>query len=199
MLFLAYCNIVPTPRNRWNSAKRYVESDVVFIIYTGAGFYHTRATATRDTWLSRVTHKYFFSSTAYPTLPVTVIEGAGENYVSNMQKLYKGMQIAYREHNQTAKFYYLAGCDTFINVPHILKRLENFDYQKPYVIGGYPFGHPCYKKKNITLAGITYPSGGAGFFLSAGLMEMMYPKLEPFFLEDWPIEQKPYSDGKTLF
>ncbi len=193
---IAYCNIVPIPRNKWVSAKRYVESDIVFIIYTGASFYQTRATSIRDTWLSRVTHKYFFSSTPYSPLPITVIEGAGENYVSNMQKLYKGMQIAYREHNQTAKFYYLAGCDTFINVPHILKRLENFDYQKPHIIGGYAFGHSCYKKKNITLPGVTYPSGGAGFFLSAAMMERMYPKIEPFFQDDWPIEQKPYSDGK---
>ncbi|CAF3334174.1 unnamed protein product, partial [Rotaria sp. Silwood2] len=65
MYFLAYCDIVPTPRNKWISAKRYVESDIVFIIYTGATFYQTRALATRDTWLSRVTHKYFFSSTPY--------------------------------------------------------------------------------------------------------------------------------------
>src|SRR5271154_1388893 len=62
-IFLAYCDIVPTPRNKWIPAKRYTESDIVFIIYTGANFYQTRATATRDTWLSRVTHKYFFSAT----------------------------------------------------------------------------------------------------------------------------------------
>jgi len=116
-----------------------------------------------------------------------------------MKKLYKGMQIAYREHNQTAKFYFLAGCDTFVNVPHLLKRLDSFDYTRPLVIGGYPFGHICYRKKTETLANIQYPSGGAGFFLSARLMDMMYPKIDPFFEEDWPIEQKPYSDGKTLF
>ncbi len=149
--------------------------------------------------MSRVTHKYFFSSTPYSPLPVTVIEGAGENYLSNMKKVSKGMQLAYKEHNQTAKFYYLAGCDTFINIPHILKRLENFDYQKPYVIGGYPFTHQCFKNKNVTLARISYPSGGAGFFLSAGMMEMMYPKIEPFFENDWPIEGAPYNDGKKFF
>jgi hypothetical protein len=146
-----------------------------------------------------VTHKYFFSSTIYSPLPVTVIEGAGEDYQSNMKKLYKGMQIAYREHNQTAKFYYLAGCDTFVNVPHILKRLESFDYTRPSIIGGYPFGHICYKNKNQTLPGVTYPSGGAGFFLSAGMMEKMYPEIEPFFQNDWPNEEKPYSDGKKFF
>ena len=196
--FIAYCDIVPTPRNTWTPSTRYAESDIVFLIYTGAPFYHGRATATRDTWLSRVTHKYFFSSTPYSSLPVTVIEGAGENYLSNMKKLYIGLQIAFREHNQTAKFYYLAGCDTFINVPHLVKRLNNFDYTQPLVIGGYPFGHKCYVKKNETSYSISYPSGGAGFFLSARLLEMMYHKLTPFFENDWPMEEKPYNDGKSF-
>jgi hypothetical protein len=119
--------------------------------------------------------------------------------MSNMKKLYKGIQLAYEEHNQTAKFYYLAGCDTFVNVPHILKRLENFDYKRPHIIGGYSFHHICYKNKNQTFSSVRYPSGGAGFFLSAGTMEMMYPKIEPFFQNDWPIEGKPYSDGKKCF
>ncbi|CAF3344027.1 unnamed protein product [Rotaria sp. Silwood1] len=192
--FLAYCDIVPTPRNKWTPSKRYVEHDIVFIIYTGAPFYQTRALATRDTWLSRVTHKYFFSSTPYPSLPITVIQGAGENYMSNMKKLYEGMKIAYQEHNQTAKFYFLAGCDTFVNVPHLLKRLDEYNHTKALVIGGHPFGHTCYKKKNQTISGVTYPSGGAGFFLSAALMEMMYPKIDLFFQDDWPNENVPYSD-----
>ncbi|CAF1488938.1 unnamed protein product, partial [Rotaria sordida] len=189
-----YCDILPIPRNNWIPPERYIESDIVFIIYTGASFYQNRAIATRDTWLSRVTHKYFFSSTPYPSLPVTVIEGAGENYVSNMKKLYQGMKIAYQEHNQTAKFYFLAGCDTFVNVPHLLKRLDHFNHTKPLVIGGYPFGHSCFKKKNQTIAGVTYPSGGAGFFLSSALMEMMYPKIDSFFQDHWPTEEVPYSD-----
>jgi len=171
----------------------------VFIIYTGAGFYQTRATATRDTWLSRVTHKYFFSSTPYSSLPVTVIEGAGEDYNSNMKKLYKGMQIAYEQHNQTGKFYFIAGCDTFVNVPHLLKRLDNFDYTSSHLIGGHPFTYPCYRKKNQTIEGVSYPSGGAGFFVSAGLMKAMYSQIESFFVNDWPTEKAPYSDGKLNF
>lgn len=187
------------PRNGWTPATRYVESDIVFLIYTGAKFYHTRATSIRDTWLSRVTHKYYFSSTPYPSLPVTVIEGAGESYESNMKKLYQGMQIAYQEHNRTGKFYFLAGCDTFVNVPHLLKRLDSFDHTKPLVIGGYPFGHICVKDKNRTVGSIRYPSGGAGFFLSAGMMEMMYPQINPFFEKHWPTERFPWSDGKKFF
>lgn len=171
----------------------------MFIIYTGAGFYQTRATAIRDTWLSRVTHKYFFSSTPYSSLPITVIEGAGEDYNSNMKKLYKGMQLAYEQHNQTGKFYFIAGCDTFVNVPHLLKRLDYFDYTESHLIGGHPFGYSCYRKKTEIVEGVDYPSGGAGLFVSAGLMKTMYSQIESFFVNDWPIEKAPYSDGKLKF
>ncbi|CAF4257759.1 unnamed protein product, partial [Rotaria sordida] len=40
-----YCDVVPIPRKNWIPAKRYIESDIVFIIYTGAYLYHSRATA----------------------------------------------------------------------------------------------------------------------------------------------------------
>ncbi|CAF3093739.1 unnamed protein product [Rotaria sp. Silwood2] len=184
-----YCDIVPILRNNWISARHYIESDIIFIIYTGASFYHSRATAVRDTWLSRVTYKYFFSQTPYSSLPVTVIEGAGETYLSNIKKLYRGMQIAYKKHNQTAKFYFLASCDTFVNVPHLLKRLESFDYKQPIIIGGFPSNHTCYVKRNATNDIISYPSGGAGFLLSAHMMKLMVPKLNSYFENDWPLTE----------
>ncbi|CAF3942879.1 unnamed protein product [Rotaria sp. Silwood2] len=192
-----YCDIVPILRNNWISARHYIESDIIFIIYTGASFYHSRATAVRDTWLSRVTYKYFFSQTPYSSLPVTVIEGAGETYLSNIKKLYRGMQIAYKKHNQTAKFYFLASCDTFVNVPHLLKRLESFDYKQPIIIGGFPSNHTCYVKRNATNDIISYPSGGAGFLLSAHMMKLMVPKLNSYFENDWPLtENTAHTDGK---
>ncbi|CAF1459982.1 unnamed protein product [Rotaria sordida] len=191
-----YCDVVPIPRKNWIPAKRYIESDIVFIIYTGAYFYHSRATAVRDTWLSRVTHKYFFSQTPYPSLPVTVIENAGETYLSNIKKIYSGMQIAYQNHSRTAKFYFLAECDTFVNVPHLLKRLESFDYKQPVIIGGFPNKHTCYIKRNVTNYISSYLSGGAGFFLSARMMKLMIPKLNSYFEDDWPVtEDKAHADA----
>ncbi|CAF3636707.1 unnamed protein product [Rotaria sp. Silwood1] len=191
-----YCEIVPILRNNWIPAKRYIESDIIFIIYTSASFYHTRATAVRDTWLSRVTHKYFFSQTPYPSLPVTVIEGVGETYSSNIKKIYYGMQIAYKNHNKTAKFYFLAGCDTFVNVPHLLKHLESFNYKQPIIIGGYPNKHVCYVKRNATNDIISYPSGGAGFLLSSHTMNLMIPKLNSYFENDWPLtDDKAHADA----
>ncbi|CAF5192191.1 unnamed protein product, partial [Rotaria magnacalcarata] len=93
-----YCDIVPVPRSKWIPASRYVESDIVFIIHTGPSFYHTRATAVRDTWASRVTHKYFFNETSYSSLPVTVIDGARKTRSSNIKKVYNGLEIAYQKH-----------------------------------------------------------------------------------------------------
>jgi len=107
------------------------------------------------------------------------------------------MQIAYREHSETAKFYFLAGCDTFVNVPHLLKRLDRYDYQQPLVIGGHAYSHTCYFKRNETNYKISYPSGGAGFFFSAHMMKLMQPELNSYFENDWPLtEDKAYSDRK---
>jgi hypothetical protein len=118
-----------------------------------------------------VIHKYSFSGTPYRSLPVTVINNVGENYLSSIKKLYHGMQIAYREHNETGQFYFLAGCDTFVNVPDLLKRLDQYDYQQVLIIGGYEYTHKCYIKRNETDYKISYPSGGAEFFLSAQMMK----------------------------
>ena len=60
--------------NGWKRAQNYTESDIGFLIFTAAIFYHTRATAIRDTWLSRVTHKYFLSATPYSWLPLTLLK-----------------------------------------------------------------------------------------------------------------------------
>ncbi|CAF4648760.1 unnamed protein product, partial [Rotaria magnacalcarata] len=73
------------------------ENDIAFIIFTAAAFFHTRTTAARDTWVSRITNYYFLSATLYPYLPITVVPGAGEDKLSNMKKLFYGLQIIYKQ------------------------------------------------------------------------------------------------------
>lgn len=195
----AYCDILPIPHNKWIAPKRYIESDIVFLIYTGSTFYHTRTTAVRDTWLSRVTHKYIFGEVAYPTLPIVVIENTQDDYASNLRKVYDGLEIAFKKHGETAKFYFLSGCDTFVNVPHLLKRLANFDHTQPLLIGGSPSNSKCYTKRKETQDTISYPSGGAGLLLSAQMMKLMVPKLKSYFAVDWPFaDDKAHSDRKNV-
>jgi hypothetical protein len=185
-----YCNIVPIPRSGWTNARTYTEKDIAFVIFTAASFFHTRATATRDTWLSRITNYYFLSATPYPYLPITVVPNAGEDKLSNMKKLFYGLQMIYQQQmnlsvSDRQKWFYIAGCDTFILPHHLLKRLDGLDYTKPIFLGGHTGHHGCLGeiKPKVT---IEFPSGGAGFFFSMKLFEMMQPNLTNFVENVWP-------------
>jgi hypothetical protein len=187
----SYCALVPIPRHNWQRAQRYAENDITFIIFTGAKFYHSRATAIRDTWLSRVTNYYFLGATPYSPLPVMVITGAGEDKLSNMKKIFYGLEIIYKEQQAKAqeerqKWFYLAGCDTYINVEHIIKRLDSFDYLQPLLIGGHVGKETCFNTVTKKSHPITFPSGGAGFFFSAKLLELMQPHLSNYVENIWP-------------
>ncbi|CAM4876713.1 unnamed protein product [Rotaria socialis] len=185
-----YCDIVPIPRRDWSPPKSYTENDVAFVIFTAAAFFHTRATATRDTWLSRITNYYFLSATPYPHLPVTVVPGAGEDKLSNMKKLFYGLQIIYKQQmNRTSderqKWFYIAGCDTFILPHHLLKRLDGLDYRQPIRVGGH-WGYCDCPGPNGTRFRGEFPSGGAGFFFSMKLLEILQPHLTNYVENVWP-------------
>lgn len=193
-----YCSLVPTPRQKWRQAKRYSVHDIVFIIFTGAKFYHTRATAARDTWLSRVHTYYFLGETPYPFLPVTVIEDAGADNLSNMKKIFYGLQIIYKQQQakpleQRQKWFYIAGCDTYVNTEHVLKRLEPYNHNTPLLIGGHSASEMCYDAVTQKTHPITFPSGGAGFFISIRLFEMIEPYLTNYVESIWP-RTSPASD-----
>jgi len=185
-----YCNIVPIPRSNWSKTHEYTEQEVAFVIFTASKFFHTRATATRDTWLSRVSNYYFLSATPYSYLPVTVVPGAGEDKLSNMKKLFYGLQIIYQQQmnlsiTQRQKWFYIAGCDTFILPHHLLKRLEGLDYTKPIRVGGHSGRCDCPGPNNTRVKG-EFPSGGAGFFFSMKLLEMLQPHLTNYVENVWP-------------
>lgn len=185
-----YCDIVPTPMKNWVKPKSYDESDVVFVIFTGLGFYQSRAMATRDTWLSRVTNYHFLSATEYPYLPITVVKNAGEDRLSNMKKIFYGLKVIYDQQiklpaEKRQKWFYIAGCDTFIIPEHLLKRLDDLDYRKPLFIGGHSGPVKCLDKDN-TKTVVQFASGGAGFFLSFKLLEMLQPHLIDFVENRWP-------------
>ncbi|CAF0862373.1 unnamed protein product [Didymodactylos carnosus] len=187
--------LIPNPNQNWLKAHRYQESDIAFVIYTSSKFYHTRAMALRDTWLSRVTNYYFLSSKPYSNLPVTVIKNAGEDYVSNMKKIFYGLQLIYGQQiskplNERQKWYYLIGCDTYVNVRHLLKRLESYDYQQIYYIGGHTGHEKCYDTPG---GSIIFPSGGGGFLLSFKLLEKLQVNLTDYLENKWP-NTNPMSD-----
>jgi hypothetical protein len=87
--------------------------------------------------------------------------------------------------SQRQKWFYIAGCDTFILPHHLVKRLDGLDYRKPIFLGGHSGTHPCLGTINKKMV-VEFPSGGAGFFLSIKLLEMMQPHLSHFVENIWP-------------
>ena len=55
----SYCSKIPVPLNGWTRAARYAQSDIAFLIVSSSNSHQRSITAVRDTWLTRVTHKYF--------------------------------------------------------------------------------------------------------------------------------------------
>jgi hypothetical protein len=189
-VLLKYCDILPIPRRNWIRAKTYAERDIAFAIFTGLSHYQNRATAVRDTWISRTNKYYFISATPYSYLPVTVVNGTGEDKVSNTKKHFYGLKTIYQQQmsldpKDRQKWFYIAGCDTFIVVPHLLKRLDGLDYTQPMLVGSYIGREYCPGKKNTTYS-IPFPSGGAGFFFSFTLLEIMQPHLSHYVENVWP-------------
>ncbi|CAF1610352.1 unnamed protein product [Rotaria magnacalcarata] len=185
-----YCSKIPNPINNWRKAQRYQENDIAFIIYTGASLFTTRATAVRDTWVSRVTNYYFLASQPYPDLPVTVVKNTGEDYQSNTKKIFLGLESIYREQqsmqpSKTHKWYLLVGCDTYVNVPHLLKQLEPYSCMQPYFIGGSVGEGTCYRKDG-TVYNSLFVGGNTAHVFSAALVDALYPHLSVYVESVWP-------------
>ncbi|CAF4004670.1 unnamed protein product [Rotaria sp. Silwood1] len=185
-----YCSKIPNPTSGWQKAKRYQENDIAFIIYTGASLLATRATSVRETWVSRVTNYYFLASTPYPSLPITVIENTGEDYQSNTKKIFHGLELIYRQQqaidpSKRHKWYVLVGCDTFVNVPHLLKQLESYNFTQPYFIGGSVGEQMCYHKNGTAYKSL-FIGGNTAHVLSAALVEALYPHLSVYVESIWP-------------
>ncbi|CAF3304117.1 unnamed protein product [Rotaria sp. Silwood2] len=185
-----YCSKIPNPTSGWQKAKRYQENDVAFIVYTGASLYKTRATIVRETWVSRVTNYYFLSSKPYPSLPITIIENTGEDYQSNTKKIFYGLELIYRQQqkidpSKRHKWYLLVGCDTYVNVPHLLKQLEPYNFTQPYFIGGSIGQGICYHKNGTTYESL-FVGGNTAHIFSAALVEALYPHLSIYVQSIWP-------------
>jgi hypothetical protein len=184
-----YCDIVPIPLFTWEKAATYTEDEVVFVIFTASTFFHTRATAARDTWLSRVTNYYFLSTIPYPYLPATVVPGTTEAKTSNMKKLFDGLRMVYQEQiklplMQQPKWFYITTCDTFILPHHLLKRIDGLNFAQPLLVGGQSTLYQCPGPKGKRFY-IDQPSVNAGYFLSIKALELLQPHLNNYSEKVW--------------
>ncbi|CAF1444876.1 unnamed protein product, partial [Rotaria sordida] len=83
------------------------------------------------------------------------------------------------------KWYVLIGCDTYINVPHLLKQLEPYNFTQPYFIGGSVGEQMCYHKKGTAYKSL-FIGGNTAHVFSAALVQALYPHLSVYVESIWP-------------
>jgi hypothetical protein len=152
--------------------------DMVVGIYTGDNIELSRAVAVRDTWLSRLPNNtvFFYAGSDHPHIPTLGLSdqfGEGKVDEVNMVQLL-GLRHMY-EANPGARWYFIVGDDTYLNLDYALAMLQDYDHTVPQWItrgawfdgAGIPAGFETSKWPRYTEemgAGRTASNGGPGSF-----------------------------------
>jgi hypothetical protein len=113
--------------------------------------------AAEHDWLSRVTlHDDFFSSV--PKFVLALVD-------------------LYARHPE-AKWYYVAGCDTYLIAANMLRALGGLDHRRRILLGGHPGIHFAKTEQLVFL------SGGSGLIFSRAYVEALAPRA-PQLLRAW--------------
>jgi hypothetical protein len=93
----------------------------------------------------------------------------GNDYISASYKQYYGLKYIYE--NYKPKFVFMAGSDTYINVPKLLRYLRILNHEESLYIGG----HGDYRR--VGEKNIYFHSGGGGFIITLPCLALLYPGL----------------------
>lgn len=109
--------------------------DVVVGIYSGESLLHSRGAAVRDTWLASMPNVRMYT----PTTVAGFSKGFEERgmvpdfldaHGAQVAQLY-GLRDMYRTFPDK-KWYYIVGCDTYVQMDYALRVLDNLDAAKPW-------------------------------------------------------------------
>jgi hypothetical protein len=93
----------------------------------------------------------------------------GNDYMSASYKQYYGLKYIYE--NYKPKFVFMAGSDTFVNVPKLLRYLGTLDHTQHLYIGSHG------DDRRVGEKDIYFHSGGAGFVITLPSLSLLYPGL----------------------
>jgi hypothetical protein len=195
-----YCDKFPQDSRPFVPPTRYTKNDLVVGIYTGESVVYSRGMAVMDTWLNDLPNTVIYTPTPDPTVPSVGIAGMKPDYeyMMNAQLVQlRGLQDMYRRFPDK-KWYYIVGCDTYLNVDNALRMLESYDASQPYWVSKNRFpvepfpddiNTTDFPLLNITGAnhsrGFTWSSGSWGWFLSNSVVKAYVDALDAF-LDRYP-------------
>jgi len=130
-----FCDKVQYNLDPWVEPKLSPD-DFVIGIYTGERIFYSRSSVVVDTWLHRFKHHYLYAALGEPSIPVQGLErySLKPEYSDNFATSYfqiRGLKDIYLK-NPSAKWYYIVGCDTFLNSDYMMRALESFDPSKDW-------------------------------------------------------------------
>jgi hypothetical protein len=100
------------------------------------------------------------------------LKGVKNDYLSALYKQFLGLKYIYEMYNPN--FVFCCGTDTYINIDKLVNYIINFNFNpnSNFYIGG----HGDFRQ--IGYKNIYFHSGGAGFLLTNGCLDKLYPILE---------------------
>lgn len=137
--------------------------------------YRDQIDACSRTWVKKAKENnidvYFFAGhQPYKDLLINLPE-TKEDVDSTLDKQFKGLK--WLLDHSPSDFYLFAGTDNYINIPNLLKELNNHDPTKDLYIGGHG------STRSIVYKSIYFHSGGAGFIISHPLLVKMFQIYTP--------------------
>lgn len=133
----------------------------------------------KRSWTKDFENVYFFGGEVYDPNLIQIKE-AGEDYNSYFLKQQLGLKYMF-ENDPNVKWYSFIGADHIYFKNRLVEKLNNFDYEKDYIIGElYDHITTTPRKIKIEDVEITLIAGGGGTFISNSLMKKMYSKIDEF-------------------
>lgn len=192
------CGKVLSNFTAWIEPKRYTRDDLAVGVYTGERVYYSRGAAARDTWLAQIPASVLYGPTSNPDVPVQGF-GLSPDYLdpraTQRVQLY-GLRDLYRQF-PNKKWYFIVGCDTYLNVDYALRMLSAYDAEKPYWVSKTAYPRKKFPALVNGSSALTYTwsSGAWGWFLSQSVAKAFADSVD-HFIATTPIDAICYCPDK---
>jgi len=189
-----YCDKLQNSLRPWEYPKKTSVHDLAIGIYIGEKLYYGQVIAQRDTWLSRVPASHMFGPTSNSLIPVHGLEKYSlkpdyeDPNAVQLVNLYAMKELYDIEPNK--KWYFIYGCDNYVNVDYMLLLLDQFDHTQPMWLGRHRSLTPMpdwvnmeKHPKSVSKTEFTWVAGSDSWILSNSAMKA-YAAYITTFLDD---------------
>jgi len=154
--------------------------DVAVGLFSGERLIHSRATASLDTWLGRHKHRVVYAATDVPALSVVSLatEFGLRPTTTSLHDVQWAQMLGLADMADRfpdASWYYIVGCDNYVNMDNVLPLLEPYDATETMWLVPTAYAnefapeHEALRRRYPTLVAsstFAWTTGAIGWFLS---------------------------------